>query len=101
MAVNYAAMSPTITVRLTDGTEYRVVTGFGDVMGWEKYARAHDLDFDMSFTMLGFYAWRGARQQGICPQDVGLDEFVGRFDGFPVPELGDEPDPTRPALGDG
>jgi hypothetical protein len=96
-----SALAPDMTVTLNDGTDYRVENSMVDLMAWERYAVAHGLEpMGVPITMMMFYCWRGARKHGICPQDVDLDTFAARIDGF---ELDDDepPNPTQPGHGDG
>lgn len=94
-----AGVTPDVAVRLVDGDEWTAQTTFADTLAWERYAQAHDLDLMAPLHMLAFYAWRDARKNGRCPQDVGLDEFAERIRSV-TPE-GDDLDPTRPVPGAG
>ncbi len=96
-----AGIAPDMTVRLTDGTEYRVANSYADMLSWERYAMAHGLDKTKAlFAMSGFYAWRGARKQGVCGQDTDLDTFAERIDTFEMDDP-EEPVPPPPAPGAG
>lgn len=94
-----AGVTPNVAVCLAGGDEWTAATTFADALAWERYAQAHGLELTSPLHMLAFYAWRDARKNGRCPQDVGLDEFAERIRSL-TPE-GDDLDPTRPVPGAG
>lgn len=95
-----ASLAPDLTVTLTDGTRYEVHNSMADTLAWEKYALANGLEvMGATITMIVFYAWRGARKQGISAGE-DLEVFAERIDEFDIDEA-EAPDPTRPGRGDG
>ena len=96
-----AALTPHLTVNLTDGTEYRAETSMADLMAWERYALAHGMEpMGATITMMVFYAWRAARKSGICAQGEDLDAFAERIDEFDIDDDDEPVNPTRPGRGD-
>lgn len=96
-----SALAPDLSVTLSDGTEFRVVNTLADTLAWERYALAHGLEVTgATITMIVFYAWRGARKQGLSAGE-DLDVFAERVTDFAMDEEPAPLDPTQPGRGDG
>lgn len=80
-------MKLTLSVRLTDGETYRVITNLFVIISWERKfkRRASDLSSGIGMEDLAFMAYEASKQQGH-PVPVSFDEFVKRLEDLEVVE---------------
>jgi hypothetical protein len=80
-------MKLTLSVRLTDGETYRVITNLFVIISWERKfkRRASDLSSGIGMEDLAFMAYEASKQQGhLVP--VSFDEFVKKLEDLEVVE---------------
>jgi len=80
-------MKLTLSVRLTDGETYRVITNLFVIISWERKfkRRASDLSSGIGMEDLAFMAYEASKQQGH-PVPVSFDEFVKKLEDLEVVE---------------
>ena len=80
-------MKLTLSVRLTDGETYRVITNLFVIILWERKfkRRASDLSNGIGMEDLAFMAYEASKQQGH-PVPVSFDEFVKKLEDLEVVE---------------
>jgi hypothetical protein len=80
-------MKLTLSVRLTDGETYRVITNLFVIISWERKfkRRASDLSNGIGMEDLAFMAYEASKQQGH-PVPVSFDEFVKKLEDLEVVE---------------
>ena len=80
-------MKLTLSVRLTDGETYRVITNLFVIISWERKfkRRASDLSNGIGMEDLAFMAYEASKQQGH-PVSVSFDEFVKKLEDLEVVE---------------
>ena len=80
-------MKLTLSVRLTDGETYRVITNLCVIISWERNfkRRASDLSNGIGMEDLAFMAYEASKQQGH-PVPVSFDEFVKKLEDLEVVE---------------
>ena len=80
-------MKLTLSVRLTDGETYRVITNLFVIISWERKfkRRASDLSSGIGMEDLAFMAYEASKQQGH-PVSVSFDEFVKKLEDLEVVE---------------
>jgi hypothetical protein len=90
-------MKLTLSVRLTDGETYRVITNLFVIISWERKfkRRASDLSSGIGMEDLAFMAYEASKQQGH-PVSVSFDEFVKKLEDLEVVET-ESAVPTREA----
>ena len=90
-------MKLTLSVRLTDGETYRVITNLFVIISWERKfkRRASDLSNGIGMEDLAFMAYEASKQQGH-PVPVSFDEFVKKLEDLEVVET-ESAVPTREA----
>ena len=93
-------MKLTLSVRLTDGETYRVITNLFVIISWERKfkRRASDLSNGIGMEDLAFMAYEASKQQGH-PVPVSFDEFVKKLEDLEVVETASAV-PTKEASGD-
>ena len=92
-------MKLTLSVRLTDGETYRVITNLFVIISWERKfkRRASDLSSGIGMEDLAFMAYEASKQQGH-PVPVSFDEFVKKLEDLEVVET-ESAVPTQEASG--
>lgn len=90
-------MKLTLSVQLTDGETYRVITNLFVIISWERKfkRRASDLSSGIGMEDLAFMAYEASKQQGH-PVPVSFDEFVKKLEDLEVVET-ETAVPTREA----
>jgi hypothetical protein len=80
-------MKLTLSVRLTDGETYRVITNLFVIISWERKfkRRASDLSSGIGMEDLAFMAYEASKQQGH-PVPISFDEFVKKLEDLEVVE---------------
>ena len=80
-------MKLTLSVRLTNGETYRVITNLFVIISWERKfkRRASDLSNGIGMEDLAFMAYEASKQQGH-PVPVSFDEFVKKLEDLEVVE---------------
>ncbi len=80
-------MKLTLSVRLTDGETYRVITNLFVIISWERKfkRRASDLSNGIGMEDLAYMAYEASKQQGH-PVSVSFDEFVKKLEDLEVVE---------------
>ncbi len=80
-------MKLTLSVRLTDGETYRVITNLFVIISWERKfkRRASDLSSGIGMEDLAYMAYEASKQQGH-PVSVSFDEFVKKLEDLEVVE---------------
>ena len=80
-------MKLTLSVRLTDGETYRVITNLFVISSWERKfkRRASDLSNGIGMEALAYMAYEASKQQGH-PVSVSFDEFVKKLEDLEVVE---------------
>jgi hypothetical protein len=93
-------MKLTLSVRLTDGETYRVITNLFVIISWERKfkRRASDLSSGIGMEDLAFMAYEASKQQGH-PVPISFDEFVKKLEDLEVVET-ETAVPTQEATGD-
>ena len=80
-------MKLTLSVKLTDGETYQVVTNLFVIISWERKfkRRASDLASGIGMEDLAFMAYEASKQQGQ-PVPISFDEFIKKLEDLEVVE---------------
>jgi hypothetical protein len=93
-------MKLTLTVKLTDGEPYQVITNLFVIILWERKfkRRSSDLANGIGMEDLAFMAYEASKQQGH-PVPISFDEFVKKLEDLEVVDSASVL-PTQEATGD-
>ena len=92
-------MKLTLSVKLTDGETYQVVTNLFVIISWERKfkRRASDLGTGIGMEDLAFMAYEASKQQGHSVP-ISFDDFVKKLEDLEVVET-ESAVPTQEASG--
>jgi len=93
-------MKLTLSVKLTDGETYQVITNLFVIISWERKfkRRSSDLASGIGMEDLAFMAYEASKQQGH-PVPISFDEFIKKLEDLEVVETANAV-PTKEASGD-
>jgi hypothetical protein len=93
-------MKLTLSVKLTDGETYQVITNLFVIISWERKfkRRASDLGTGIGMEDLAFMAYEASKQQGH-PVPISFDAFIAKLEDLEVVETANAV-PTQEASGD-
>jgi hypothetical protein len=93
-------MKLTLSVKLTDGETYQVVTNLFVIISWERKfkRRASDLGTGIGMEDLAFMAYEASKQQGHSVP-ISFDAFIAKLEDLEVVETANAV-PTQEASGD-